>query len=154
MSRPDPQPGPPSPPPRRRFTPAQRLRKPDEFQRVYDRRQRAGDERLLLFAATNHLGWTRIGLSVSRKHGNSVRRHTLKRLLREAFRLSQHELPGGLDLILIPRVGAAAGVAEYRESLLRLAHRLARRLEREAAASPPETDHPPPQTTTSKQESI
>lgn len=153
MNRPDPQSGPPSPPPRLRFTPAQRLRKPDEFQRVYDARQRAGDERLLLFAAPNDLGRTRIGLSVSRKHGNSVRRHTLKRLLREAFRLSQHELPAGLDLILIPHGGAAAGVAEYRESLLRLAQRLARRLKR-AAAPPPETEHPPPQTTTSKRESL
>jgi ribonuclease P protein component len=148
MSRSDSQPGPPSPPPRLRFTPAQRLRKPHEFQRVYDGRQRAGDERLLIFAAPNDLGWTRIGLSVSRKQGNSVRRHQLKRLLREAFRLSQHELPTGLDLILIPRAEASAGVAEYRESLLRLTDRLARRLRRGAAASPPpaappSAKHPP-----------
>jgi ribonuclease P protein component len=106
----------------------QRLRSPLQFARVYDGGMRAGDGHLLVFAAPNDLGTTRFGLSVSRKHGNAARRARLKRLLREAFRLSQHDLPQGLDLVLIPRQGSGAELDDYRGSLVRNAERLARRL--------------------------
>ncbi len=111
-----------------RFTKAQHLHKPAEFQRVYDLKQRAGDAFLLVFGAPNQLGWTRIGLSVSKKHGKAVVRQRIKRLLREAFRLSQHELPVGLDLILIPRPGRKAGLSEYRNSLKKLVHHIERKV--------------------------
>ncbi|QDU40428.1 Ribonuclease P protein component [Maioricimonas rarisocia] len=104
------------------------LRKAGEFQHVYGLRQRAGDSHLLIFAAANSHPYTRIGLSVSKKHGNAVTRQRIKRLMREAFRLSQHEIPGGLDLILIPRQDSGAGLEDYQTSLLRLSRKLARRL--------------------------
>ena len=106
----------------------QRLRSPLDFARVYEQQQRAGDNHLLVFAAPNEQGRTRFGLSVSRKHGNAVRRARLKRLLREAVRLGQHDLPQGLDLILIPRQNSGAELDDYRRSLVRNAGRLARRL--------------------------
>jgi ribonuclease P protein component len=101
-----------------------------DFATIFAARQRAGDRHLLLYAASNSSEKTRFGLSVSRKLGNAVRRTAIKRRLREAFRLSQHELPGGLDLVLIPQREAArsAGVADYRHSLVELAGRLARRI--------------------------
>jgi ribonuclease P protein component len=120
--------------PRLRFTKAQHLRKPAEFERVYELKQRASDARLLVFAARNDLGLTRIGLSVSRKHGGAVQRHRLQRRLREAFRLNQHELPAGLDLVLIPHASEAAKVPEYGESLVRLSRKLDQRLAKVAAA--------------------
>jgi ribonuclease P protein component len=119
---------------RLRFRKQQHLLRPDEFERVYALKRQAGDDRLLVFAARNLLGLTRIGLSVSRKQGVAVKRQRLKRLLREAFRLTQHELPVGLDLVLIPRAGGDAGVEDYRASLRKLAEKLDRRLRREEPA--------------------
>ena len=111
-----------------RLTADQRVRNSLDFERIYAARNRAGDDCLLIFAAPNNRPSTRFGLSVSRKQGNAVRRARLKRLLREAFRLSQHNLPPGLDLILIPRQGSSAGVDDYRRSLVRLVAKLHRRI--------------------------
>lgn len=110
------------------FPSTRRLRSERDFERIYALKQRAGDNHLLVFAAVNPLGSTRIGLSVSRKHGNSVVRHRIRRLIREAYRLSQHDVPEGLDLILIPRENSGAGLQEYRSSLVSLTRRLAKRL--------------------------
>jgi len=113
------------------FRKSQHLRTADDFKRVYDLKLRAGDNHLLIFCAANDLQDTRIGLSVSKKNGNAVRRNRIKRLLREAFRLSQHEIPQGLDLILIPRPGAESSVDDYRSSLKSLVTRLDRKLNEE-----------------------
>lgn len=111
---------------RLRFPRWRRLRTGAEYQRVYALRQRAGDGLLLVFAAPNELGYTRVGLSVSRKQGNSVVRHRLRRRLREAYRLEQHGLPEGLDLVLIPgREMHTAPLEAIRASLARLVARAA-----------------------------
>ena len=111
-----------------RLLPQSRLQKKADFDRVYSRGQRAGDRHLLVFAAPNDGGRTRFGVSVSKKHGGAVKRNRLKRLLREAFRLLQHDLPSGLDLILIPRQQSDSGLDDLRESLLQLTQKLNRRL--------------------------
>jgi len=105
-----------------------KLRKSADFSHIYDGQVRAGDDHLLVFASWNELGETRCGLSVSKKHGNAVKRGRLKRLLREAFRHVRHDLPVGLDLILIPRQNGGGTVDNYKRSLKGICRRLLKRL--------------------------
>jgi len=101
-----------------------RMKKGAEFALVYGNKKAKGDHQLLVFAARNDREETRFGVSVSKKQGNAVRRNRLKRCLREAFRLAQHELPAGLDLILIPRPGVKAQTAAFQKSLIKLTRKL------------------------------
>src|SRR5438067_12723605 len=87
-----------------RFRPAEHLRRPSDFRRVYDRRRSVSDGWLIVYACENDLGHLRLGLSVSRKVGGAIQRNRLRRLYREAFRLTRHLMPTGMDLVLIPRL--------------------------------------------------
>jgi ribonuclease P protein component len=115
----------------RRFTFRKRfhLRRPADFARVFAQRCRARVGGLAhLYGARNNFAWPRLGLSVSRKHGNAVERNRLKRLIREAFRLSRHDLPAGLDLVLVPEEARDATLSAFREALVRAARFLHRKL--------------------------
>jgi ribonuclease P protein component len=125
---------PPSPAKTFAFRPHEHLRRPSDFRRVYARRRSAADRWLIVYACPNGKAYLRLGLSVSRKVGNAVRRNRLRRLYREAFRLSRHQLPVGLDLVLIPRGPGEPPLAELQRSLAGLVKQLARKLEREAEA--------------------
>jgi ribonuclease P protein component len=48
----------------------------------------------------------RLGLVASRKVGTAVQRNRAKRMVREWFRRRCHELPQGIDLVVILRRGA------------------------------------------------
>jgi len=115
-----------------RFQPHEHLRLGSEFRRVYDRKRSVSDQRLIVYACENGRDHNRLGLSVSRKVGNAVVRNRLRRLYREAFRLTKSTLPMGLDLIFIPRGSANPSLAELMESLTRLIAQAARKLHREA----------------------
>jgi ribonuclease P protein component len=111
-----------------RFPQHARLKTPAEFKAVYDGKRSASDGVLVVYAARSVRPHPRVGLSVSRKVGNAVVRNRWKRLLREAFRLNQRDLPGGFDYILIPRSGQAEPTLDgLTASLVRLAADAARR---------------------------
>ncbi|MBI3465833.1 MAG: ribonuclease P protein component [Planctomycetes bacterium] len=112
-----------------RFRPHERLRRMSDFRRVYDRRCSTSDENLVVYACENGLAFSRLGVSVSRKLGGAVQRNRIKRLLREAYRLSRAQLPAGLDLVLIPRGPQTAALDHYLRSLPVLARAVQRRLQ-------------------------
>ena len=82
------------------FPRALRLTKKSEFESVYASRQCRGTKYMMFHAKENGLSQSRIGISIPKRVGNAVVRNTLKRRLREAFRLVQHEIPQGYDLVV------------------------------------------------------
>ena len=112
-------------PERSRFCRRLRLRRRGEFERLFKEGNRAGDHRLQVWAMPNDLGYSRFGLVVGRRHGSACRRNRIKRVLREAFRLSRPKLPNGLDIVCAPRVGAEIELHKTIESLVRVTGRLA-----------------------------
>jgi ribonuclease P protein component len=106
-----------------------RLLKPTDFERVMQARVSATDGCLRLAGVANELGHARLGLTVSRRVGNAAHRNVWKRALREAFRLTQHDLPA-CDLVCIPHRDVQPNVARLSESLRKLARRIDADLQR------------------------
>lgn len=86
-----------------RFTKAERLTRKKEFEKVFHEGKVFKNGKVVLYVIPNDLQHSRLGLIVSKKVGNAVRRNRAKRLLREAYRLNKHILTTPVDIIAIPR---------------------------------------------------
>lgn len=86
-----------------RFTKVERLTRKKEFEKVFQEGKIFKDGKVVLYVMANGLPHSRLGLVVSKKVGNAVRRNRAKRLLREAYRLNKHILTTPVDIIAIPR---------------------------------------------------
>ena len=101
-----------------------------DFDRVFRDGMVASDMVLVVHATRGTEAWTRIGLSVSKRVGNSPIRNRWKRLIREAFRRQKQELPICIDMVVRPKRGAVPDYASIYDSLRKLATQLDRRLSR------------------------
>jgi len=85
---------------------SQSLKKNADFQIVYKEGKSFANRYLVMYVKENNLGFNRIGISVSKKVGNSVVRHRLKRLILESYRLHEDIFNSGLDMVIIARMTA------------------------------------------------
>lgn len=98
------------------------LKKNRQFQFVYKNGKSRANKYLVMYVKENGLGMNRVGISVSKKVGNSVVRHRITRLIRESYRLHENVFNSGLDMVIVARVGAAdVGFYEIESALLHLA---------------------------------
>jgi len=118
------------------FSARQRLRTPAEFEHVYKSGQRFAQSLFQVTASANALGYPRLGLSIAaRAVGNSVARNRIRRVVREVFRLAQHELPA-IDLVVAARSAArTASGAEMRADLGRALSAVRERCARSSSPS-------------------
>ena len=79
------------------------LKKNRDFQKVYRNGTSKGNRYLVMYVLKNQYMKNRLGISVSKKVGNSVVRHRTTRLIRESYRLNQDNLKTGYDMVVIAR---------------------------------------------------
>lgn len=77
-----------------------------DFRLVYNKGKSYANKYLIMYVYKNNKKRNRIGISVSKKVGNSVVRHRVTRLIRESFRLNEDIFINGLDIIVVARPGA------------------------------------------------
>ena len=82
------------------------LKKNKDFQNVYRNGKSYADKYLVMYVLKNETDRNRLGISVSKKVGNSVIRHHVTRLIRESYRLSEEHFRCGYDIVVIARTSA------------------------------------------------
>ena len=82
------------------------LKKNQQFRTVYEKGISTANRYFVLYKLENGLKRNRLGISVSKKVGNSVVRHHLARLIRENYRLSEELYKEGYDMVVVARVAA------------------------------------------------
>lgn len=99
----------------------EKLRKNKDFQSVFQSGKSCANKYFVMYVSTNNLGINRFGVSVSKKIGNSVVRHRMKRLLKECFRLQEDMFNSSLDIVVIVRKGAdSLDYGEVKKSVFHL----------------------------------
>jgi ribonuclease P protein component len=97
------------------------LKKNEDFKEIYRTGKSYANKYLIMYVNKNNTSCNRIGISVSKKVGNSVIRHRITRLVRESYRLSEDNFMNGLDIIVVARAGAKGkDYSEIQSALLHL----------------------------------
>ena len=96
------------------------LKKNADFQYVYKNGQSKANRYLVMYVCENQGSTNRIGISVSKKVGNSIVRHRICRLVRESYRLHENMFNSGLNIVVVARKNASA--ISYHETESALLH--------------------------------
>ena len=97
------------------------LRKNEDFKEIYSTGKSYANKYLIMYVKKNQSDNNRVGISVSKRVGNSVIRHRITRLIRESYRLLEDKFESGLDIIVVARVGARGKqYSEIESALLHL----------------------------------
>ena len=87
------------------FRPNEKIRKRPEYLSIYQHGTRIQARHFTIVAQKNELGYGRLGITVSKKVGDAVRRNRIKRLIREFFRLNKTRLVASRDIVVIGKKG-------------------------------------------------
>lgn len=99
------------------------LKKNNEFKVLYNKGKSYANRYLVMYVLDNHSDRNRIGIQVSKKVGNSVIRHRIKRLIKESYRLHEEMFNSGLDIVVIARTSAKdADFRKIESALLHVAN--------------------------------
>ena len=85
---------------------SQSLKKNADIQNVYKCGKSFANKYLVMYVKENDFNLNRVGISVSKKVGNSVVRHRIKRLILESYRLHEDMFNSGLDMVIVARAAA------------------------------------------------
>mgnify|MGYP000413566905 CR=1 FL=1 len=99
---------------------SQSLKKNRDFQNVYKKGTSFANSYLVMYILENGLQENRIGISVSKKVGNSVVRHHLTRLIRESYRLSEEHFRCGIDIVVARQSAKDVTYKEMESALIHL----------------------------------
>ncbi len=94
------------------------LKKNREFKFIYEHAKSYANRYLVMYVFKNNSEKNRVGIQVSKKVGNSVIRHRIKRLIKESYRLHEEMFNSGLDIVVIARVSAKDADYQKIESAL------------------------------------
>ena len=84
----------------------QSLKRNIDFMNLYKNGRSFANRYLVMFVLENELEKNRLGISVSKKVGNSVVRNRITRLISESYRLSEEHFKDGIDIVIVARTTA------------------------------------------------
>lgn len=91
-----------------------------QFREVYKKGRSFANRYFVVYRLENNTDKNDLGISVSKKVGNSVVRHHVTRLIREIYRLHKDMFNSGLNIVVVARNGAAG--LTYKECEKQLMH--------------------------------
>ena len=98
------------------------MKKTNDFRNVYKNGKSYADKYLVVYVWKNNSSSNKLGISCSKKIGNSVVRHRFARLVRESYRLHEDVFNSGLDIVVVARACASdASFFDIESALLSLA---------------------------------
>lgn len=101
-----------------RFPPVARIRKTREFDNVFKNGCKFVEKNVVVYYHPNNKPLSRLGVIVPKRVGKAVTRNSVKRQVREIFRINRDDLATGVDIVVIARKNAGeAGFLQMKEEI-------------------------------------